>query len=79
MFKGIFSSFVENSLDYDEMSGRLRLADFLYAEYSLEEVIYQLAKVSISILRRANVNAIVVIKNAHSTMNMILSIDNFLT
>ncbi|XP_037920668.1 uncharacterized protein LOC119657701 isoform X1 [Hermetia illucens] len=38
----------ENSLDYDEMSGRLRLADFLYAEYSLEEVIYQLAKVMFS-------------------------------
>uniref|UniRef100_U5EQF7 Putative e3 ubiquitin-protein ligase n=1 Tax=Corethrella appendiculata TaxID=1370023 RepID=U5EQF7_9DIPT len=35
----------ENAIDYDEMAGRLRLADFLYAEYSLEEVIYQLAKV----------------------------------
>lgn len=34
-----------SSMDYDEMSGRLRLADFLYAEYSLEEVIYHLAKV----------------------------------
>lgn len=32
-------------MNYDEASGRLRLADFLYAEYSLEEVIYQLAKV----------------------------------
>lgn len=32
--------------DYDDdVSGRLRVADFLYAEYSLEEVIYQLAKV----------------------------------
>ncbi len=27
-----------------DVNGRLRLADFLYAEYSLEEVIYQLAK-----------------------------------
>lgn len=35
----------EHSINYDEASGRLRLADFLYAEYSLEEVIYQLAKV----------------------------------
>lgn len=31
--------------DYDELLERLRLADFLYTEYSLEEVIYQLAKV----------------------------------
>lgn len=30
------------------MAGRMRLADFLYAEYSLEEVIYQLAKVMFS-------------------------------
>jgi len=29
---------------YDEDTGRERLADFLYGEYSLEEVIYQLAK-----------------------------------
>jgi len=35
-------------IDYDETTGRLRLADFLYAEYSLEEVIYQLAKVMFS-------------------------------
>lgn len=35
----------ENQIDFDEVAGRLRLADFLYAEYSLEEVIYQLAKV----------------------------------
>ncbi|XP_031618467.1 uncharacterized protein LOC116337750 isoform X3 [Contarinia nasturtii] len=35
---------VEHSINLDEASGRLRLADFLYAEYSLEEVIYQLAK-----------------------------------
>lgn len=32
-------------IDYDESTGRLRLTDSLYAEYSLEEVIYQLAKV----------------------------------
>lgn len=37
-----------NGIDYDETTGRLRLADFLYAEYSLEEVIYQLAKVLFS-------------------------------
>ncbi|KAK9737870.1 hypothetical protein QE152_g10353 [Popillia japonica] len=30
---------------YDELLERLRVADFLYTEYSLEEVIYQLAKV----------------------------------
>lgn len=35
----------EHSVNFDENSGRLRLADFLYSEYSLEEVIYQLAKV----------------------------------
>lgn len=35
----------ESTQDYDDVVGRLRLADFLYAEYSLEEVIYQLAKV----------------------------------
>lgn len=29
----------------DDTNGRLRLADFLYAEYTMEEVIYQLAKV----------------------------------
>ncbi|XP_055315447.1 uncharacterized protein LOC129575609 isoform X2 [Sitodiplosis mosellana] len=38
----------EHSVNFDEASGRLRLADFLYAEYSLEEVIYQLAKVMFS-------------------------------
>ncbi|KAK9879074.1 hypothetical protein WA026_003888 [Henosepilachna vigintioctopunctata] len=32
------------SEDYEELLERLRLADFLYTEYSLEEVIYQLAK-----------------------------------
>ncbi|XP_055693943.1 uncharacterized protein LOC129796191 [Lutzomyia longipalpis] len=37
-----------NAVDYDEAAGRLRLADFLYAEYSLEEIIYQLAKVMFS-------------------------------
>ncbi|KAL3278920.1 hypothetical protein HHI36_016438 [Cryptolaemus montrouzieri] len=31
--------------EYEELLERLRLADFLYTEYSLEEVIYQLAKV----------------------------------
>lgn len=35
----------ESTQDYDDVVGRLRLADFLYAEYSLEEVIYQLSKV----------------------------------
>lgn len=29
----------------DDATGRLRLADFLYAEYSLEDVIYELSKV----------------------------------
>lgn len=33
-----------NHVDQDEVAGRLHLADFLYSEYSLEEVIYQLAK-----------------------------------
>lgn len=37
--------YLESTQDYDDVVGRLRLADFLYAEYSLEEVIYQLAKV----------------------------------
>jgi hypothetical protein len=32
------------SSSFDDESGRSRLADFLYGEYSLEEVIYQLAK-----------------------------------
>ncbi|CAO1429307.1 unnamed protein product [Diamesa hyperborea] len=36
------------SLEYDEQAGRLRLADFLYGEYSLEEVIYQLSKTMFS-------------------------------
>lgn len=31
--------------EYEELLERLRLADFLYTEYSLEEIIYQLAKV----------------------------------
>lgn len=34
--------------DYEELLERLRMADFLYTEYSLEEVIYQLAKVMFS-------------------------------
>lgn len=36
---------VQQQDDYDELLERLRVADFLYTEYSLEEVIYQLAKV----------------------------------
>ncbi|CAH1168190.1 unnamed protein product [Phyllotreta striolata] len=31
--------------DYDEILERLKIADYLYTEYSLEEIIYQLAKV----------------------------------
>ncbi|XP_026479572.1 uncharacterized protein LOC113385969 [Ctenocephalides felis] len=38
-----------NLADYEEIAGRLRLADFLYTEYSLEEVIYQLAKVNLNV------------------------------
>ncbi|XP_054280098.1 uncharacterized protein LOC128998124 [Macrosteles quadrilineatus] len=34
--------------DYQELLERLRVADFLYTEYSLEEVIYQLAKLMFS-------------------------------
>lgn len=34
--------------DYEELLERLRAADFLYTEYSLEEVIYHLAKVMFS-------------------------------
>lgn len=34
--------------DFEELLERLRVADFLYSEYSLEEVIYQLAKVVFS-------------------------------
>ena len=34
--------------DYEELVERLRVADYLYTEYSLEEVIYQLAKVMFS-------------------------------
>jgi hypothetical protein len=30
--------------EYEELLERLRAADLLYTEYSLEEVIYQLAK-----------------------------------
>jgi hypothetical protein len=39
-----FNNKQESTASYDEESGRSRLADFLYGEYSLEEVIYQLAK-----------------------------------
>ncbi|XP_055379633.1 uncharacterized protein LOC129610858 isoform X2 [Condylostylus longicornis] len=35
----------KENADYDEMTGRAKIAEFLYAEYSLEEVVYQLAKV----------------------------------
>lgn len=44
--------------DYDELLERLRVADFLYTEYSLEEVIYQLAKVMFTqSLTRGNAEA----------------------
>lgn len=39
-----FANKHDSMASYDEGSGRSRLADFLYGEYSLEEVIYQLAK-----------------------------------
>jgi hypothetical protein len=39
-----FANKIDSSPSMDDESGRSRLADFLYAEYSLEEVIYQLAK-----------------------------------
>lgn len=39
-----FSNKLDTSSSSNDESGRSRLADFLYAEYSLEEVIYQLAK-----------------------------------
>lgn len=35
---------LDTTATYDDEGGRTRLADFLYGEYSLEEVIYQLAK-----------------------------------
>lgn len=35
---------LENLEPYDDENERSRLADFLYGEYSLEEVIYQLAR-----------------------------------
>lgn len=37
----------ENSIGYEDVNDKLRLADCLYAAYSLEETIYQLAKVNI--------------------------------
>ncbi|GLH03154.1 Uncharacterized protein GBIM_09056, partial [Gryllus bimaculatus] len=44
--------------DYEELLERLRVADFLYTEYSLEEVIYQLAKVMFAqSLNRGNADA----------------------
>lgn len=39
-----FGTKQETIASFDEEGGRSRLADFLYGEYSLEEVIYQLAK-----------------------------------
>lgn len=44
--------------EYEELLERLRVADFLYTEYSLEEIIYQLAKVNfkISIQKVRNIN-----------------------
>lgn len=38
--------------EYEELLERLRVADFLYTEYSLEEVIYQLAKVNCNIINQ---------------------------
>jgi hypothetical protein len=51
--KGVVISVVDRAQqvldeDYEELLERLRVADFLYTEYSLEEVIYQLAKVMFS-------------------------------
>jgi hypothetical protein len=44
--------------DYEELLVRLRAADLLYTEYSMEEVIYQLAKVMFSqSLMRGNAEA----------------------
>lgn len=39
-----FNNKQDATASFDEEGGRTRLADFLYGEYSLEEVIYQLAK-----------------------------------
>lgn len=39
-----FNNKQDSLASYDEEGGRSRVADFLYDEYSLEEVIYQLAK-----------------------------------
>lgn len=36
--------------DYAEAAGRMRIVDFLYREYSLEDIVYQLAKVCNTIL-----------------------------
>lgn len=35
--------------EYEEMMDKLRAADTLYTEYTLEEIIYQLAKVCLHI------------------------------
>uniref|UniRef100_T1H1X6 Uncharacterized protein n=1 Tax=Megaselia scalaris TaxID=36166 RepID=T1H1X6_MEGSC len=38
------ASFKERKLNFNDDIGRAKLAEFLYNEYSLEQVIYQLAK-----------------------------------
>lgn len=44
-----FPKFLEiNRIDFDESNERNRVADFLYNEYSLEEIIYQLSKTMFS-------------------------------
>lgn len=37
--------------DYDETMGRAKIVEYLYNEYSLEEILYKLAKVSWDIIR----------------------------
>lgn len=49
---------VKQNDQYNTLLERLRVADFLYTEYSLEEVIYQLAKVMFTqSLTRASLEA----------------------
>lgn len=38
--------------EYEEMMDKLKIADSLYTEYTLEEIIYQLAKVSSQLHKR---------------------------
>lgn len=58
--------------DYQELLERLRMADFLYTEYSLEEVIYQLAKVMFSqSLVRGNINGLQPIKGVPSILRIL--------